>query len=62
MFVGEMASLGFPIHELRGSDGYGLISQILNGGGHPQADGVQKNIDSLVVMEVERGRLVFNLF
>src|SRR5512143_1654337 len=62
MLMRKVGSLRFPVHKLRGSDGHGLIPQVLNGEGHDQAEGVQKNIGSLVVVEIERSRLVLNLF
>jgi hypothetical protein len=61
MLVGEMSSLGLPIHNLGGRNGEGLISQVLNGGGDRQTDCVEKDIRSLIMVKIERGRLVFNL-
>jgi hypothetical protein len=60
VLVGKMASLILPVHKLRGRNRYGLIPKVLNGCVDNQSNGVQEDVDSLIVVEVERGRLVLN--
>jgi len=45
---------------LRGGNRDGLISKILNQGVEDQPERIKKNIDPLIVVKVEGGRLVFN--
>ena len=62
MFMRKVSPLIFPIHQLRGRDRHGLVSEILNRRSHDQADGVEKNVNSLIVMEIKWSGLVLNLF
>jgi hypothetical protein len=62
MLVGEVSSLGLPIHNLGGRNGEGLISQVLNGGGDRQTDTIEEDIHPLIMMKIKRSGLIFNLF
>jgi hypothetical protein len=60
VLVGKMASLILPVHKLRGGNRYGLIPKVLNGCVDHQSNRVQEDVDSLIMMEVEGGRLILN--
>jgi hypothetical protein len=57
----EMPPLILPVDELRSGDGHGPISEILNGMGQDEPEGIEKNVDPLIVLKIERGRFVFNV-
>jgi hypothetical protein len=61
VFMGEMPSLILPVDELRSGNGRGPISEILNGMGQDEPEGIEKNVDPLIVLKIERGRFVFNV-
>ena len=61
MLMGEMPSLILPVDELGSGNGHGLISEVLNGIGQDEPDGIEKNVDPLIMLKIERGRSVFNV-
>ena len=61
VFVREMASLALPIDKLGGRDGNRPKSEVLNGAVENKTDRVEKDVDPLIVLEIERGRSIFDI-
>jgi hypothetical protein len=56
-----MAFLPLPVHKLGGRNRYRLISKVLNRIGQDEADGIEEDVDPLIVLEIERGGSVRNV-
>ena len=61
MFMGEVASLLLPVHQLGRGNGDGLKSKGLNRIVQDQTDRIEEDVRSLIMLKIEGGRPVFNL-